>query len=390
MKTPAEKNILVFYPHNFYEMSAGTHRRIYDLLGYFKQRGFHVDLLSLDGYTNRWKEGDMSRRDRFDSVRACRWSPSVDEKLGWGMAWASGGLPDLSIRPLKKAFRELLGSKSYGFVVITYAYWAALADLIGEGPVKVFNFQDFLTLNYHMARGGKRFRHGRMFEGEVAAVSKFKYALCISAEEEIVFRPFCPETEFVDVPISCPERFLGDFRTCDIDVLFVGSENPFNRGGMKWFMEEVHPLVPEDVRITVVGRVCEHVDKKAGNVTLMPRVDDLDGLYRRARLSICPLKGGTGLKIKVVDSLSYGIPVVTTSWGLTGILQKYDNGCYLANNARDFARGITMLINDNIEYLRLKRQAEDFFLKNFSLEEWHTRLDSVFRPGEITIAGKSK
>ncbi|MBI5561763.1 MAG: glycosyltransferase family 4 protein [Deltaproteobacteria bacterium] len=381
----SDKSVLVFYPHDFYEMSAGTHRRVYDLLAYFKNRGFTVDLLSINGYTNRWTERDAGRRDSFDSIRLCEWRPSMTDWLGFAASRLLGGLPDFSIKPLRRAMRELTASRRYAFVVVTYGYWGALADCVADGPVKVMNFQDCLTLSYYMAKGAGRFTLGRMFEGEVRSVSKFSCALSVSEEEALLFKPFCQETSFVNVPIFCPRRFpRRPGAGSGFDILFVGSDNPFNRGGMAWFMDEVYPLLPQGVSMLVVGRICRHVGKK-DNMTLIERLDDLDGAYAGARLSICPLKGGTGMKVKVVDSLSYGIPVVTTSWGLTGMLQRRGNGCWTADTPGEFARGITTLLNDSGAYDRLRGQAEAFFDGHFSTDIAYGNLDAVFlerRPDE--------
>lgn len=385
-----DKSVLVFYPHNFYEMSAGTHRRIYELLGYFKERGFRTDLLSIDGYTNRWDSADLARRDRFDSVRVCKWKPTLMDKFGWARAWQAGGLPDFAIAPLRQAFAEMSSQRQYGYVVVTYAYWANLVDVFAGDAIKVFNFQDFLTLSYQMAKGKKKGALGRMLDDEVKAVAKFDCALCISEEEALVFKPYCPQTRFVNVPVSFPERFR-DLDVCDIDLLFVGSDNPFNKKGIKWFMKDIYPLLPASVRITVVGRVCSHVKKKA-NVTLIPRIENLDDVYKRTRLAICPLKGGTGLKIKTVEALSFGIPVITTSWGLTGIIQKDDNGCLMADTAEGFAEGVISLLKDEKEYARYSRLAREFFKKHFSTDVCLERLDGFFmreeRPCNRNEAGK--
>jgi glycosyltransferase involved in cell wall biosynthesis len=371
-------SILAFYPHNFYEMSAGTHMRVSSLLLYLKERGYRVDLLSIDGYSNRWGAGDLERRDRADSIRVCGWRPSIREVASWAGAWRSGGLPDLSIRPLRAAFKEMASSRRYSHVLITYAYWASLAEAAGEGAVKVLNLQDFLTLNYFMAKKRRRFALGRMFEQEVEAISRFDCAISISEEETIALKPFCPATRFVDVPVSFPGRF-SDRGAFEYDLVFVGSDNPFNREGMGWFIKGVLPLLPGGVRTAVVGGVCRRLAPLPG-MTLVPHAEDLGEVYRRSRLSICPLLGGTGLKVKVIEALSYGMPVVTTSWGLTGMMQKYDNGCLAADDAASFASNVALLLGNGAEYERQSGLARAFFTRRYSMDVFRAALDCVF-PG---------
>ena len=146
---------------------------------------------------------------------------------------------------------------------------------------------------------------------------------------------------------------------------------------MAWFMKFVYPLLPSTVRIVVVGRVCNFLEEK-DNVTLIPYGEDLDEIYSKSKLVFCPLRGGSGLKVKVVEALAYGKPVITTSYGLSGILQKCDNGCFLADSKEEFVRGARLLLNNANEYRKFKQRAEEFFMQHFTTEICRKRLDSVF------------
>ncbi len=358
-------------------MEAGTHRRIYILCEYFKRRGFNLDLLTLNGFTNRWDTEELERRDLFDTIKAPEWRPSFLERYHQRRSIRSGRLTDRVISGLRKEFRRMFLRKKYDFVVITYAYWASLVEGLASSTVKIMNMQDFLTLQSYLRRGRGEFTLGRMFEDEVKAVSMFDYVLSISDEESMIFSPFCPDTEFIRAPVSFPCRFGNADRDYDYDVFFIGSDNPYNHEGVLWFMNNVYPLLPRTIKIAIAGKVSSFVEKK-DNITLIPYVDDLDKLHRRSRLHICPLKGGTGLKIKIVEALSYGIPIVTTSWGLTGILQKYDNGCVVVDGEEEFAEAIKKLLNDRNEYIKLKKQGEDFFRRNFSTDAVDRNLDYIF------------
>lgn len=384
-----DKKILIFYPNNFYEMSSGTHRRVYNLLGYLKDSGFSTDLLSLSGFTNKWSADDIRRKDLVDSIHVCEWEPSLRERLSQQIAFRSGRLPDQTFSALRKKFKELIAASDYGFVIVSYVYWANLAQLAGNA-VKVIDMHDFVTLNNYFHRGKKEFRLGGMFEDEVRAISRFQYALSISEEETLALSPFCPETRFVNVPVSFPVRFSEKEKKDPLyDILFIGSDNVFNQRGIAWFMEGVYPLLPKTASMAVVGRISGYVEKKE-NIALFPHIDDLDEIYRKSRIVICPLKDGTGLKVKVIEALSYGKPVVTTSWGLTGILHKHDNGCLLADDEKGFAKAITLLLDDDKEYRDVKKKAEEFFNRHFSTDVVYRNLDSVFRgTGPARAKGKA-
>lgn len=370
-----KKNVLVFYPMNFYEMSAGTHRRVFQVLAYLKERGFSTDLISIDGYSNKWEEKDRNRRDLCNEIAVVDWRPGKLDSLKLKKAQMTGDLPDLAISPVRKKFREMVASKQYDIIIVNYVYWASLANLAQNGTVKIIDLHDFATMYNFQLSGKKEFKLGRMFESEIKGISGFDYALSISEEEAIMLSQFCPATSFVDLPVFYE---YGDHDKVEkkIDILFVGSDNPFNRNGMEWFLEEVHPLLAPGVKMAVVGKVGKFIRKKK-DVDIVEQAESLDGFYASSRLVICPLKGGTGLKVKVVEALSYGLPVVTTSWGLRGILKKEENGCIVADDKQGFASAIMELLQDGAMYDRVRTQGAGFFKKKYFKETCYKKLDAI-------------
>ncbi|MCR4288339.1 MAG: hypothetical protein NUW09_10055, partial [Deltaproteobacteria bacterium] len=67
-----------------------------------------------------------------------------------------------------------------------------------------------------------------------------------------------------------------------------------------------------------------------------------------------------------------------TSWGLTGFLQKNDNGCLAADSADEFARSVLLLLDNENEYQRFRQKAEDYFLRHYSIDTWEKTLDNIF------------
>jgi len=61
-------------------------------------------------------------------------------------------------------------------------------------------------------------------------------------------------------------------------------------------------------------------------------VANLVEFYQNVSIVICPMFSGTGVKIKVLEALSYGIPVVTNQRGVDGLLNKSANGCLVTEN----------------------------------------------------------
>lgn len=368
--------LLYFFPHNFIQTRSGAHRRPWEFLTYFRDRGFSVDLLTLDGFNTRWHPEELAKLEGLARVHVCRWrySPLDIARNGWRVV--RHRLPALALGSVRRRMRVLMKENAYDAVVINYVFWADLVR-IGASRLKVIDLHDFITLSEFQRSGAKTFRLGGMFEDEVRAIQRFDYALSVSREETVALAPFCPDTRFVDAPVSLAQAST---EPCDPDheLLFVGSaDNPFNLPALEWLLDRVLPLLPSSVRLAVAGDICSRVRERP-QLHLLGRVDDLAEAYRKTRVVVAPVFGGTGMKVKVIEGLANGRPVVTTTWGVAGMDRKAGNGCLVANDPESFAGSIRSLLMDADAYREVRDQGIACFRETYSREALWKTLDRVF------------
>ncbi|MEC0264322.1 glycosyltransferase family 4 protein [Paenibacillus anseongense] len=165
----------------------------------------------------------------------------------------------------------------------------------------------------------------------------------------------------------------------DIDLLFIGYDNSYNIEGIRWFLENVYPHLDSKINITIAGKVVEHIDKNYSNITKLGYVENLDELYSRTKISMCPLLNGTGMKVKVIEAMSYGIPIVCTSRGVDGFPDKTQNGCLITDNYKEFGHFINQLLNDNNFYQKSLNEVAQYFNKQLSYEQNASSLKEVFK-----------
>lgn len=136
-------------------------------------------------------------------------------------------------------------------------------------------------------------------------------------------------------------------------LLMVGSDNPINVDGANWFLHDVWPAVlaaRPDATLNIVGRLCAHIPESAG-VTLSGPVDNLDAVYYESAVVVCPLRGGTGLKIKSAEALAAGRVVVSTRSAAEGLEEAVGHGMIIADDAAHMSSEIIQILGD-IERLR--------------------------------------
>ena len=130
-------------------------------------------------------------------------------------------------------------------------------------------------------------------------------------------------------------------------ILFVGSHNSSNLKSWDQFMNTILGLIEKrlpETEIRVAGKICQRIPGDP-RYEKLGRVEDLGPLYGWATLAINPEICGTGLKIKTLEPLAYGCPVVTTPAGITGIEGAEGRGILVGRTPGDFAECVERLMS---------------------------------------------
>jgi|GEM_PF-136304 len=383
-----KKRVLIFYPHNPFKKTMGINSRFYRLLKYLQSRNCTVDMLSHRNFVDEWSETQGESEGLLNNLylNDYKKSKQKEEELGTALSKIKPTeFPDLAFMDLRRQFDTLLKSGKYDIILMSYVHWGRLmeSEALRERErrtLTVLDLSDFVTVNRLESIKGN-FKIGEMIEEEIRRINMFDRVMCISTEEKSLFERFCKKPQFYYVPHMLPlnDSFPGVEKS--VDILLTASDNPFNREGAAWFFEKVYPRLKSAYKIVIIGKVNKFLDKykkKCKNVTFLEYVDDLDDYYRSSRLSMCPLLGGTGLKIKVVESLSFGVPVVSTSYGVVGMECRIGNGCLTSDDPREFSENIRNLLENETYRLEKSAEAVNFFKRSFSEDVVFKRLDTVF------------
>ena len=259
-------------------------------------------------------------------------------------------------------------------ILISYAYYVKLIDKINlNGAKTIIDTHDFLTSQH---KETKDFNLGQFFEDEIKVLRKFDFIWAISIEEQYLF------TQFINKPIILVPHCVSNknYKPLEkqIDLLYVASGNTHNIKSIDWFFKEIYPELDKKIKITIVGKICNYIDNY-DNVKKIDYVENLDPYYLKAKVVICPMLSGTGLKIKVVEALSFGLPVVCTPRGVDGLINKTENGCLVANDAEEMIRHINNLLNDYSYYEKFQKEALNFFKNHLEFTNVKNKLDVFFK-----------
>jgi|694.fasta_scaffold45603_5 hypothetical protein len=134
------------------------------------------------------------------------------------------------------------------------------------------------------------------------------------------------------------------------NVLFIGSLfMPNNIEGLYWFLQNVHPKLLEidKYELSIVGGTGDKTEeyfinkfKNYSKVKLYCNVKGLDEFYSNSSVFINPMLHGAGVKLKTINAVVNGLPIVSTTKGSEGI-GLIDNEMFIrADDAETFYKGI--------------------------------------------------
>ena len=160
-------------------------------------------------------------------------------------------------------------------------------------------------------------------------------------------------------------------------LMFVGGfQHGPNVDGVLWFVKEVWPIIGavcETAKLTIAGsnppESVKALVNAAQSIVVTGHISDaaLDLLYGQATAAIVPLRFGGGVKGKVIEAFSKGLPVVSTKVGVQGF-EGADCICFVADDPEHFAQNVLKCIEaPNLAALKASK-AIDFLSVNYSLE----------------------
>lgn len=149
-----------------------------------------------------------------------------------------------------------------------------------------------------------------------------------------------PTTFFLspDVQAAMPTEDGGYY------VFFGGWVREENYESIEWYVDHVNPCVPNLKYKIIGGGLPQRIkDKLPDNFEYLGFVDNPYPIIANAKAEIAPLKKGAGVKVKCIDALGCGTPVIGTDVAFEGIPTEFDSFMIHAETVEDYVRAISQL-----------------------------------------------
>jgi O-antigen biosynthesis protein len=218
---------------------------------------------------------------------------------------------------------------------------------------------------------------------ELDLARKSDRTLVVSEDEKIILKKEIPS---VNVQVLSfvyelnPVKKNFDDRS---DIIFLGSfaHDP-NEDGVFWFVKEIYPRIKKeipDIKLFIVGdRPTRKILSVLSNdIIVTGFVEDVGDLFDRCRIFIAPLRYGAGVKAKVCHSMSYGLPVVTTTIGAEGLGLTDGYNILIGDDAATFSEKVLQIYKDKELWNNISKHSLEHIENHYSYEAGKQRVMEI-------------
>ena len=173
-----------------------------------------------------------------------------------------------------------------------------------------------------------------------------------------------------------------------LNILTMGTlYYPPNADGIRWFIQQVFPLIREklpQVKLTIIGKHPPKdfqklaADETSGIVTT-GFVPDLDPYFAESAVSVVPVRAGGGMRVRILEMFARAAPVVTTTVGIEGIDASFGEDVLVADYPEDFARSVINLLQDKELQQKLAINGRRLVVSKYDWQVVLGELDKVYQ-----------
>jgi glycosyltransferase involved in cell wall biosynthesis len=164
------------------------------------------------------------------------------------------------------------------------------------------------------------------------------------------------------------------------NVGYIASPYIPNIDALKWFITNVWNGIykKHDLVLNVYGNVQQGflpaLNITNNNIIFHGFVDDLEKVYDNLDIIVNPIRCGAGLKIKNVEALGYGIPLITTTHGASGIEDGASKAFLIADSPEEYFSAFDHVVKDYNLRKKISNKAFEYAQSNFSKEKCYAGL----------------
>ena len=365
--------ILMVSPTPTHPQDAGNRARIYQLAEELRSLGnelfflyYGMEEANIDGMRAYWGERLVIIPGQAGAPGSLK--AGLEEglrRIGLGRILPSrrpSGVDDWYPPDLGETALRLHSREKFHVVWIEYVFLSKTLSVFDSSVLKVIDTHDVFSHRFEMmtAQGIKPEWFATTPEMEKKGLARADRVVAIQGQDAAFFQTLGLPRVVTIGHFARPHPHQGP--PPRNRILFIASDNSINLKAWESFANQLVGRIEERLpgtSIRVAGRICRRIPESP-RYEKVGVVEDLDALYASTTLAVNPATWGTGLKIKTLEPLAYGRPVVTTPVGIQGLEEAENRGILVGRTPGEFLEHIERLLTQPLYWEEQRRSTQDF------------------------------
>lgn len=168
-------------------------------------------------------------------------------------------------------------------------------------------------------------------------------------------------------------------------VLYVGNFTWLqNTEAVKILAQEIWPAIKKQVSNIKLWIVGTHMNSEirslaSPDIQVSESLEDIRDAYKNASVLVAPIKGPGGTRLKILEAMASGLPVVTTSVGAEGLGVKDGKQALIRDNREELVGAAVAILKDSQMASRLGVEGKNFVEANYTWDKSAQKLDQIYQ-----------
>ena len=207
---------------------------------------------------------------------------------------------------------------------------------------------------------------------ELEHINDYDGIVCITKNDADYFRENGCRKPVTVIPFGVEPEDVPQVEAEPDSLFHIGAMDWLpNQESIRWLLEEVWPVVHREVpraKLYLAGRKMPECWMKAHieGVSVVGEVPDAMYFIGSKKINVVPLLSGSGIRVKIIEAMSVGKTVITTTVGAQGIDYTDGENLLIANTPQEFAQQIKRCLDDDDFCHRVGAAAERLIAEQYN------------------------
>lgn len=377
-------NILYFAPIQLYPKGHGNRATVHQYISRLRNNGHKVHYLLLDEENMHFRNLYIAQQyvDTLDVISQC--APRTRKKDGY-YDFDSWFFPELG-----KTVAELCLKYKIDCVICTYVMYSKIFDFVDRKILKILDTHDKMTDRHlFLKQNGIKDEFFSCTEADEAAyLDRADIIWARNQSETDFFNKITHGKKAITVSHFDNPNYLNKRIKSIKRFGFLASDNNVNArltlDFIKSFVEKF-AKTPIDIELIVGGNVNKLISQTVEMqgilseypVRLTGFYKETTDFYKEVDCVVCPIVFGTGINVKMIEAMSYGLPVLTTECGIKGVISQ--SPYHHFEDSRQLLDGLWEISDNKDKIKMLTQTSKNIFMQFYN--ENAKRFDACFKKG---------